>query len=397
MFDVARVRGLYPTLGSGIAHLEGSYSALLPETVVRAIITTLRSSPAQPGSRSARSQRSAAAVRDARRAVADLVNTPADDVMLGANVSTLLGRFVDVVSQDWQLGDEIVLSRLDHDANVRPWLRAAKASGAIVQWAEVDVETGELPDWQYEKLINRRTRLVTVPLANPATGTVPATGHISEMAHDVGALVVVDAGAALPHMPIDMVALGADVLSISATTFGGPTLGIMGARPGLMSELERPGSLPGRQRFEVGSLPVELIDGLTAAIDHLAGLDEWAVGSRRERLVTSLTAAGEYQSKLFDAARNRLERLRGVTLLGSSETRLPVAGFTVAGRSPTQVGEMLYDYDVSVWTGENGLTELMRAIGADELGGTVHFGVMPHTTGDEIDQFIDALSMIARR
>ena len=148
-FDVARVRGLYPTLGAGIAQLDGSYSALQPETVIRAIITALRASPAQPGSVSPRSQLSERTVANARRAIADLVGGAPEDVVLGGNVSTLLQRFAWLVGREWQLGDEIVVSRLDHDANLRPWLSAAKTVGAVVHWSEIDVETGSLPDWQY--------------------------------------------------------------------------------------------------------------------------------------------------------------------------------------------------------------------------------------------------------
>lgn len=396
-YDVARVRGLYPTLGSGIAHLEGTFSALMPETVIRAIITTLRSSPAQPGSRSSRSLRSTIAVREARRAVADLVNATAEGVFLGANATTLLERFVDAASVDWQLGDEIVLTRLDHDAHVQPWLRAAKAAGAIVRWAEVDLETGELPDWQYDTLINRRTRIVTVPLANPATGTVPSASYISELAHNVGALVVVDAGAALPHVPLDMPSLGADVLLLSASTFGAPTMGIMVTRPGLLAELARPGRSSGLEAFEYGSLPVELIDGLTAAVDHLAALDEYATGSRRERIVQSLVLAGEYQASIFERMANELLELPHVTLLGAdAQNRLPLGGFTVDGLTPAQIGDLLHRRDVSVWTGRSGLTQLMVSMGADELGGVAYFGVMPHTAEIELEQLVDSLRRMTR-
>src|SRR6266704_2863219 len=246
-FDVARVRGLYPNLGAGIAHLDGNFSTLLPETVIRAIIPTLRSSPSQPGSRSTRSQRAAATVDNARRAI-----------------------------------------------------------GAIVRWAEVDVETGELPEWQYDRLISRRTRLVTVPLANLATGAIPDARRISGLAHAVGALAVVDAGAALPHMPLDMAELGADLLGVSVSAFGGPTVGAMVARDGLLYELDEDSTAPVPQRYELGPLPVELLDGVVAAVDHLSSLDEWASGTRRQRLVSSLTATGEYERQLFAVLDRRL-------------------------------------------------------------------------------------------
>jgi cysteine desulfurase family protein (TIGR01976 family) len=398
-FDVARVRGLYPTLGASVAHLDGGYSALQPETVIRAIITTLRSSPAQPGSQSPRSQRSSTAVANARGAVGDLVGAGPQDVVLGGNVSTLLQRFADILSREWELGDEIVVSRLDHDANVRPWVTAARAIGVGVRWAEVDVETGELPEWQYEKLIGRATRLVTVPLANPATGVVPDVRRIAELAHRAGALVVADAGFAVAHLPLDLEALGADLLSVSMSTFGGPTVGALVARPGLLQEISDDSEETDPHRFEVGSLPIELIDGVTAAVDHLASLDEWASGTRRDRVITSIRAVGAQQSMLFEALEPRLRAIPGVTVLGGpvdeldepALERVPVAAFTVAGMEPAKVGHFLQAHGVSVWTGPSGMSELMRVLGVDELGGAVHLGVMPHTTAGELDQLVRAL------
>lgn len=390
-YDVARVRGLYPTLGSGIAYLDGNFSALQPETVIRAIITTLRAAPAQPGSRSARSLRSAASVDNARRALADLVDGAADNVVLGANVAVLIEQFAALIAREWQLGDEIVISRLDHDSTVRPWLTAAKTVGAIVRWAEVDVETGELPEWQYDRLISRRTRLVTVPLANVATGAVPDVRHIADLAHAVGALVVVDAGVALPHLPLSLPDLGCDLIGVAVEGFGGPTIGAVVTREGLLHELDEDSTDPVPERYEVGPLPVELLDGVVAAVDHLASLDEWATGTRRQRLVASLRAAGEYERQLFALLDRRLRALPGITVLGSPDSRVPVVSFAVDGRKPIEVGDYLKSRGISVWTGPSGMSMFMNTFGADELGGTVHVGLMPHTTRAEVELLSTAL------
>jgi cysteine desulfurase family protein (TIGR01976 family) len=394
-FDLARVRGLYPTVRGAAAHLDGGFGALQPESVIRAIISTLRSSPAQPGSSSPRSQRTAAAVWQARRAVADLVGGTPDSVVLGDSLATLLPRFADVLSRDWQLGDEVVLSRLDADVNLQPWLRVARACGAVVRWAEVDLETGELPAWQYEQLIGPRTRIVTVPLANPATGAVPRVRQIADLAHRHGALVVVDAGSALPYLPLDLAALGADLIAVAAARFGGPNVAAVAARPGLLLEMYGEPHLPVPQRFEYGPLPIELLDGLTAAVDHLAGLDDRATGSRRARLVASLTAAGDHGRALFERLDDRLRELPGVTVLGSATDRLPVVAFTVARHRPAQVGEYLQRRGVSVWTGPSGMTQLMTALGVDEMGGAAYVGLMPHTAPGEIDELLDALATLS--
>jgi cysteine desulfurase family protein (TIGR01976 family) len=391
-FDVARVRGLYPTVGAGTAHLDGCFNTLQPESVIRAIIATLRSSPAQPGSRSASSQRTAASVLQARRAVADLVGGTADSVVLADSLATLMPRFTDLLAHDWQLGDEIVLSRLDADVTLRPMLTVARAKGVVVNWGEMDVETGELPAWQYEHLINRRTRIVTVPLANPATGSVPKVRAIADLAHNHGALVVVDAGAALPHLSLDLGELGADLIALSATTFGGPTVAAVVARPGLLLEMEGDVHLPVPQRFETSPLPIELLDGLTAAVDHLADLDERAQGSRRMRLVASLTAAGDYERGLYERLDSGLRSLRGITVLGTTTDRLPAVAFTSTRHEPDQIGDLLQRRGVSAWTGPSGMTQLMSAFGADEMGGAAFVGLMPHSTAAEGEQLLDALA-----
>ena len=175
----------------------------------------------------------------ARRAIGDLVGAPAQSVVIGGSVSALLTWFAAAVSRTWQLGDEVVLSRLDSDETVRVWSAAARSVGATVHFAEADVETGELPDWQYESLVGRHTRLVTVPLANPVTGAVPDVKRITEIAHGVGALVAVDAGAAATSLPLDLDASGADVLTVQTQSFGGPTMAALSMAVGVRHEIER--------------------------------------------------------------------------------------------------------------------------------------------------------------
>jgi cysteine desulfurase family protein (TIGR01976 family) len=389
--DVARVRGLYLTVATGPASLEGPLSTLQPESVVRAIISALRVSPTQPGGTSVRSQRTAKMVQAARSAFADLVGGAADSVVLGSTLAALQTQFSESLARDWQLGDQIVLSRLDSDAVVTPWLRAARAAGVSVRWAEVDLETGELPTWQYEHLISRHTRLVTVPLGNAATGTIPDVRGIANLAHDAGALVLVDVGTAIPHLSTDLHELGADLVVVSSQTFGGPTLAALIARPGLLLEIDGGTHQPAPKRFEMGPLPVELLDGATAAIDHVASLDEAALGTRRERLATSIAAAGAHTRALWERFAAGVADLPHVTVFGGTDDRLPVLAFTVARRSPTQVGEFLARHGISVWTGPSGLTQLMTAFGADELGGATFAGFMPHTTVTEVDQLLTAL------
>ena len=389
-FDVGRVRGLYPTLGSGPAALEGPFGALQPESVIRAVIGTLRGSPAQPGARTSRSRASADTIAQAREAFADLLNGDAADVYFGSTQYALNTQFAEIVGWGWRLGDEIVLSRLDSSAVRDPWQRAARAVGAAVRWAEVDVETGEVPIWQYDDLIAPNTSLVTIALANPALGVIPDVRSITEVAHENGALVLLDCGAAVPHMPIDLADLGVDAVTVGASSFGGPTVSALVTRPGLLTELTRGTARAGRTP-EIGPLPVELLGGATAAVDHLAGLDQRARGSRRERLVASISAAGLHTSALFDYLEQGLRHQPHVTVLGSLDSRLPVLAFTVERYTAEQAADALARRGVSVWTGPSQVDDLLQAFGADEQGGASFIGLMPHTTAAEIDLFLDGL------
>jgi selenocysteine lyase/cysteine desulfurase len=396
--DVARVRGLYPTLATGTAALDGSFAALAPESVIRAVIAALRAAPAQPGSRSTRSQRSATRVMRAQSAAADLLCARPTDVILGESTASLLWRFIGVLAADWRLGDEIVLTRLDSDLVTRSWQDAARQRGVVVRFAEVDLETGEVPTWQYEELIGRRTRVVTVPLGNPATGTVPETARIAELAHAHGALVLADAGVAPAYLPLDLAALGADLVIFSSSVFGGPLVSAAVARPGLLAEITGGSGDDdpfARQVLDIVPLQIELLDGFTAAIDHLADLDEQASGSRRERLASSLPAATRYARERYERLDEELRSMPHVTILGGPERSLPVAAFAVDTRTPDEVGAHLHRRRISVWTGPSGYTRLLHAFGADE-DGAAFLGVMAHTAPGEVEQFLDAVRDLKR-
>src|SRR4051812_22780316 len=267
----------------------------MPEAVAHAVSTAMRMPVADRGGVFPASGRAEALVAGARAAVADMVGGVPAGVVLGPNMTTLTYRMAQALSRTWRAGDEIVVSRLDHDANIRPWVQAARETGVQVRWAEVDIETGELPVWQYSELITRRTRLVALTAASNAIGTCPDVSAIAARAHAAGALVYVDAVHAAPHLFLDAAALGADFVALSAAKWCGPHVGAVAADPGLLAERDpdRLASPPGRvpDRFEVGSPPYELLAGLPAAVDPLAGLCGRATGTRRERRRGSMAAA----------------------------------------------------------------------------------------------------------
>lgn len=407
--DLARIRGLYTTLSPTIAHLDGGYDVLKPESVIRAIGASLRASPAQPGSTSPGSRWSTAAVDAARVAVADLLGGQPSRVALGATLTELLRVTAWRLSRSWQLGDDIVLTRLDHDRNVQPWVAAARIVGATVRVAEVDVESGELPAWQYSDLLTSHTRLVVLPVAGPVTGAVAPIRAIADAAHQMGALIVADATAALPHLDIDLAELGLDGLAVSLAGVGGPSMGALVASEQLWDAM-----LAGRrtkaptpmraERADVGPLPVELLAGVSAAVDHLAGLAdsetrpggaEGPARSRRARVRASLVAVAAREQVADEQLVDGLASVPSVTVISSAGPRIAVVGFAVAGWPPHAVGEALLARGVSVWTGATGVEPYLGTLGIDEVGGVCVAGLMPYTSPRDVDRLLTALAALA--
>lgn len=395
-FDVARVRGLFPTLGDGYIHLDGPAGTLVPESVARAVSAAMRVPLSNRRGPFPSSARADALVDAARRAFADLVGGQPAGVILGPNMTTITYGLARALAKTWKVGDEIVVSRLEHDANVRPWLAAAQSAGAVVRWAEIDIETCELPEWQFDELITRRTRLVAVTAASNAVGTRPDVRRIADRAHAVGALVHVDGVHATPHGPIDMAALGADFFATSAYKWGGPHVSATVASPAVLDSLSpdklvpSPDSVP--DRFETGTPAFELMAGSVAAVDHLAGLDDTATGSRRSRILDSMRSVQRYEASVFSRLDFGLRSLLHVYVLGSPTDRAPTVSFTVEGWKPRAVTEELARRGICAWDGDYYAYELMEALGVGELGGAVRVGLVHYNTAHEVDRLLDALA-----
>jgi len=398
LLDVARVRGLFPGLSDGLLHADGPGGALVPESVVRAVSQAMRVPIANRGGVFASSARAEQLVSGARSAIADLVGAAPAGVVLGPNMTSLTYAVARALAKHWRRGDELVVSRLDHDANVRPWLQVAEEVGMVVKWAEVDIETGELPDWQYDELLTDRTRLVAVTAASNAIGTCPHVSAITMRAHRAGALVFVDASHAAPHMLLDVTALDVDFLALSAYKWGGPHVGAVVAHPGLLEELRPDKLLPAPDRvpdrFELGTPPFELYAGIAASVDHLAALCPEAEGTRRERLVASMGVVTRYEAELFDWLDDALRSMAHVQVLGSPEYRTPTLSFTVSRMRPRQVARELARRGVCAWDGDFYSRELFDAIGVNETGGAVRLGLMHYNTPEEVGHLIDHVSSL---
>ncbi len=398
--DVARVRGLFPGLADGYAHLDAAGGTLLPESVAHAVATAVRLPVSARGGVFPASGRAEALTSAARTAVADLVGGVPNGVVLGPSMTALTWRLARALARTWRPGDAVVVSRLDHDANVRPWVQLAAQAGATVRWAEVDIETGELPAWQYDALIDDRTRVVALTAASHVLGTRPDVAGIAARAHAVGALVYVDAVHAAPHEYLDVTDLGADFLAISGYTICGPHVSAVVAHPELLAQLEPDRLLPTPdrvpERFEEGTPPFELYAGLAAAVDHLAGLCGDARGRRRNRLRTSMAAVSAYERQLFDRLHDALRAMPHVQLLPAPWRRAPTLAFTVPRSRPRRAVAELARRGVCAWDGDGYARELFDALGVTEAGGAVRLGVIHYNTVEEVDRAVDAIDALAR-
>lgn len=396
VYDVARVRGLHPTLGDGWVHFDAPAGMLIPDSVATTVSTAFRRSiPTSIGPHPS-ARRSAAVLDAARHAVADLLNTDPAGVVLGADRAVLLTSLADAASSRVGLGYEVVVTRLDDEANIAPWLRAANRFGAKVKWAEVDIETGELPAWQWENLISKPTRLVAITSASATLGTVTDLRAVTKLIHDIGGLAVVDHSAAAPYRLIDMDEVDADVVAVNAVSWGGPPIGALVFRdPALISTF---GSVStdqhalGPARLELGVHQFGLLAGVVASIEYLASLDESARGSRHERLSISMQSAASYMSRLFDYLMTSLRSLPLVMVIGQPEVRIPVVSFAVQGVPAERVVQRLADNGVLAIA--NAGTRVLDVIGVDDIGGAVTVGLAHYSTTAEVDQLVRALASL---
>jgi cysteine desulfurase family protein (TIGR01976 family) len=397
--DVSAVRAGYPALADGYAYLDGAAGTQLPDTVIDAISAAHRSGLGNAGGAFPASKRSDAITAECRQAVADLVGGTAAGVILGPNMTTLTYRLAAALAKSWQPGDEVIVSRLDHDANVRPWVQAAQRAGAAVRWAEVDLPSGELDAGQYDTLLTGRTRLVAVTAASNVIGTRPDVAAITAKARAAGALSYVDGVHATPHGPTDMAALGADFYATSAYKWSGPHIGAVIADPALLETLRpdklvpSPDTVP--ERFEQGTPAYADLAGVTAAVEHLAALDPAAAGTRRDRVLASMAAAHAHEQGLFARLLDGLAAMRGVTLYGKAPRRTATAYFTVEGWTPAQVAAHLAEARVNVWNGHNYAWELTGVLGIRDTGSAVRAGLVHYNDRSDVDRLLASVGELA--
>ncbi len=393
-FDVARVRSHFPSLESGVAHFDGPGGTQTPLSVGQAICKTMTGPLANQGTLTQAERNAEAAVDNARSAMADLLGSSPEGIFFGRSMTQITFDIARTLAQNWGPGDEIVASRLDHDANVRPWVRYAEQSGATLRWIEFDPATGHLDISDVESVINERTKLVAITAASNLIGTRPDIPAISKAVHAVGGLLYVDGVHNTPHAVVDFAAMGADFYGCSPYKFFGPHIGVMTASPALLETLHPDKLLPSTEkvpeRFELGTLPYELLAGITAAVDFIADMVP-GTGSRRERIVASQTAADEHEHALNHRLREGLQAMANVTLYSNARQKTPTELFSLAGINSERIYEFLAERKINAPADSFYAIECSRHLGLGD-DGAIRAGLAPYNNVDEIDRLLEGLA-----
>ena len=399
-YDVDRIRARIPALAGGVAYFDGPGGTQTPDLVAAAIASALTS----PLSNRARVTGAEINADDitlaARQAGADLVNGDPRGIAFGRSMTDITFDIARTLAQGWGPGDEIVVTRLDHDGNVRPWVTYAQRSGATLRWVDFDKATGVLAVADVTKLLNENTRLVAITGASNLLGTRPDLVAIGKAVHQTPALFYVDGVHLTAHAPVDMQAIGADFYVCSPYKFLGPHIGMLAASPALLETLHpdklRPSTESVPDRLELGTLPYELLAGITAAVDVLADLvpgDE-ATMSRRDRIVRSMTALESYEDELHVYLRAGLESVPGVRLYCHAPHRTPTELFSIDGVDSEKIYVTLSALGVNAPASSFYAIEAADWIGLGEPG-AVRVGLAPYTNHDDVDRLIAGLRGIA--
>jgi cysteine desulfurase family protein (TIGR01976 family) len=382
--DVAAVRARFSALDTPTAFLDGPGGTQVPDSVIEAMASCLREANANLGGPFETSRRADALVEDAHEAAAGFLAASPEEVGFGQNMTTLNFALTRTLGRELDAGDEIVITRLDHDGNVAPWLELARDLDLVVRSADLNEEDCTVDVDDLQRQLSGRTRVVAFPWASNAVGSISPVRRIAELAHDAGALAWVDAVHYAPHGPIDAAAVGADILICSPYKFFGPHLGLFFSRREVV-ERWRPYKVrpsadePVAHRFETGTLSHESLAGFTAAVEYLESVG-WDAIQAHER---------ELGQRFLDGLPPQY-RLYGVPTM---EGRVPTFALTHPDRSPEELAARLGERDIATWPGNYYAVEVMERLGLPD--GTLRIGFVHYNTHDEVDRVLTALRDLA--
>jgi cysteine desulfurase family protein (TIGR01976 family) len=394
-YDVAALRNHFPSLASGVAHFDGPGGTQTPRVVAEAIACALMAPLSNRGIVSGSERNADAAVAAFRSAYADLLGFPTNGIVYGRSATQLTYDMSRAIAKTWSPGDEVVVSRLDHDGNVRPWVQAAESAGATVRWIDLNPATGEMDLDSVAAAMTPATRLVAITGASNLIGTIPPHRHIAALAHTAGALVYVDAVHYAAHEFVDPAALGADFVVCSPYKFLGPHCGVLGADPALLARFWPDKLLPSTtvlpERYELGTLPYETLAGATAAVDFIAAIAPGTATTRRDQLRSSFAAIDEHELGLREQLGTGLAAMAGVIVHSRAAHRTPTLLVSLPGRKTRVAYEFLATRDVLAPAGQFYAYEPYRRLGIDDEGG-LRLGLAPYSTADEVDRALAALA-----
>jgi cysteine desulfurase family protein (TIGR01976 family) len=409
MFDVNYCRRQFPALlrRPNAIFFDGPAGTQVPQRVIDAIVNYLTNCNANHGGVFATSRESDQIVRRAHEAMADLLNaSSADEIVFGANSTTLILHFTRAVAKTLRPGDEVLVSKLDHDANVSPWVLAARDAGATVRWIDVQLPECTLDLDSLRRQLGPRTRWVAVGCASNAAGTINDVATIARLAHDAGARVFLDAVHYAPHAPMDVQAWDCDALACSAYKFFGPHIGILWARRQILEELPTyklrpvPESLP--DRWMTGTQNHECIAGVAEAVDYLHDIDVRTGhrGDRRSTLKAAMTTIQTYERDLSRRLLDGIAALKrfqvwGITDPGRLGWRAPTVAITLPETSSESLARQLAAKEIYCWHGNMYALNLSEHSGVEQRGGFLRLGMVHYNTVEEVDRVVNELKQIA--
>ena len=396
-------------------HFDNPAGTQVPQAVIDATTEYYLTMNANQGGTFATSKRNDAMLLEARTLMAEFINAPrADEIVFGPNMTTLNFALSRALAKTLQAGDEIVLTRLDHDANISPWTRIAEDHDLVVKWVDIVTEDATLDMASFEDALSEKTKIVAAVHAANSVGTINPIKVMSEMTHQVGAYFVVDAVQSAPHIPIDVQDIGCDFLLCSAYKFFGPHIGILWGKHELLEKLPaykvRPAKDKSPYRWETGTPSFETIIGVKAALEYLAMVGQRfgeayarnfkPFEDRRLDFKTGMSALAAYERELATHLIEDLLAIKGVEIAGITDAarfawRVPTIAFTLEGHHPQAIAEYLAENHIYVWSGHYYALETMDRLGKSESGGMVRVGLAHYNTHAEIDRFIDVLQALA--
>jgi cysteine desulfurase family protein (TIGR01976 family) len=383
-FDIAAVRAQFPALGAETAFFDGPGGTQVPQAVIDAMADCLRDANANVGGPFETSRRVDAVLEAGHESAARFLGASPEEIGFGQNMTTLNFALTRTLGRELEAGDEILVTRLDHDGNVAPWLELARDLDLVVRRADFNVEDGTLDLDDLAAQLSGRTRVVAFPWASNALGTVTPVRRIADLAHEAGALAWVDAVHYAPHGPIDVAEVGADVLICSPYKFFGPHLGLFFGRRELLERWRpykvRPGANePVGHRFETGTLSHEAIAGTTAAVEYLEVLGWEAVQAQEREL-----------GRRFLAGLAEPYRVHGAPTM---DGRVPTFSITHPQRTPDELAAALGERGMATWPGNFYAVEVMERLGLPD--GTLRIGFVHYNTAEEVDRLLAALGELA--